>query len=396
MAEGKTFDIPEAGFKWFKEKLEKLGKRAERLVGEKLFLTVVGFHREEDKTSRFYNQKIMEVFVAFPEPKLNGWEFVAQIDHANEVGNVIRSLGDEDLPEIYRTRGPECDHCEKNRRRRDSFIVYHAETGEYKQVGTSCLKDFLGHGDAEKWAKVAQMIAGVGELARTSYNTGHTGALQDLRWYNTEDFCAAAAQSILDRGWVSKKVAREGGRESTCSDAWNLYHNHAKITDEAKDLAERALEWARSLDGQNISDYEHNCYVIGNAEAIEARSAGIAASIVGVYQRKNRPVRPNTGVSDYYGIEGQRFERNVTLEIVSECEMSTRHVFKDEDGNVFVWFASGASLRQHKGNKIRIKGTIKRHNLFRGTKQNLVNRVKVIEVFDEQGLPQSYNECPIL
>jgi hypothetical protein len=390
--EGKVYEIPKPGLKWFQDKLTKLGKRAEKLVGEKLTFMVVGYHREEDKNSKFYNEQIIEVFVAFPEPKLNGWTFAARIDHANEVGNIVRTVGDIELPEIYRHREPICDHCGYKRKRRDSFVVFHEETQEYKQVGTSCLKDFLGHGDAEKWAKVAEMIASIGEIHRTGCGI-YSSELEDRRWFNVDDFCAAAAQAVLDYGWTSRKAAEQGGRTSTASRTWHYMHDaHApQITEEARDLAEKALEAARAYrDKPDMNDYEHNCWVIASTDAMEARSAGIAASIVGVYYMKNqaRKAAPK-GPSSYQGMIGQKVEINAMLTGVFAGEFSTTHKFVDDAGNHYVWFASSENLGRYRGRRLRIKGTIKAHQEFRGVKQTQLSRCKLIEVFDEAGVPQS-------
>lgn len=398
MPEGKVYEIPKPGLKWFQDKLTKLGKRAEKLVGEKLTFMVVGYHREEDKNSKFYNEQIMEVFVAFPEPKLNGWQFAARIDHANEVGNVVRTVGDIDLPEIYRNREPICDHCNFKRKRRDSFVVFHEETQEFKQVGTNCLKDFLGHGDAEKWAKVAEMIASIGELHRSARGIGYAG-MEDRRWFNVEDYCAAAAQAVLDYGWVSRKIADEKSISSTASRAWHYFHERHEhhVTDAARELAEKALEAARAYnDKPQMNDYEHNCWVIASTDAMEARSAGIAASIVGVYYMRNRPrTDAPTGTSEFQGLVGAKLECNVTLTGVFDGEFSVRHTFVDDAGNNYVWFATSENLGRYRGRKLRIKGTVKAHNEFRGVKQTLINRVKVIEVFDDEGIPQSSKQCPL-
>jgi hypothetical protein len=399
MPEGKVYEIPKPGLKWFQEKLTKLGKRAEKLVGEKLTFMVVGYHREENKDSKFYNEQIMEVFVAFPEPKLNGWTFAARIDHANEVGNVVRPVGDIFLPEIYRHREPICDHCGYKRKRRDSFVVFHEETNEYKQVGTSCLKDFLGHGDAEKWAKVAEMIASIGELQRTGYGIGYRG-MEDRRRFNTEDFCSAAAQAVLDYGWTSRKSAEQGGHTSTASRAWHYLHDKhfGHITDKARELAEKALEAARAYrDKPEMNDYEHNCWVIASTDAMEARSAGIAASIVGVYYMRNQAHKAAPkGPSEHQGMLGQKVEVNVMLTGVFAGEFSTTHKFVDDAGNHYVWFASAENLGRYRGRRLRLKGTIKSHTEFRGVKQTQLCRCKVIEVFDDTGVPQSTKLAGVL
>jgi hypothetical protein len=372
MAEGKVYNIPAAGFEWFKTKMETLAKRAKRLTGERLFLTVVGFHKEEDTSSSFHGQRIQEVFVAFPEPKLAGWEFVARIDHGHETGNIVRATGLRDLPTEYRDSDPVCDHCGHKRRRRDTFVVFNEETNSYKQVGSSCLKDFLGHGDADKWAKMAELIASIGEFATGSRNTGFTGYVQDHRWIGTEMFLEMAAESILERGFTSKKTGWESGRKTTSEDAFARMSTSLHIPSEAaRNLAQAARDWAQGLTG-DLSDYEHNCYVVANSEGLEPRSLGIAASIVGVYYSR---MAPKGQASGHMGVVGERLEIEVTVDEVRTLEFSFLHKMHDGFGNSYTWFATKPLLRPHLGKSVRIKGSVKKHDEFKGNKTTLLTRV---------------------
>ena len=375
MAEGKTFEIPAAGFDWFKEQMTRLGKRAKKLTGDRLFMTVVGFHFEESKDSKFFNQKIMEVFVACPEPKLAGWEFVARIDHANEDGNIVRTTDVRPLPEQYRNSEPVCDHCGHKRRRRDTFVVFNEAEG-FKQVGSSCLKDFLGHGDADKWAKLAELIASMGELKRIAWNKGEDGsALVDHRWIGTEMFLQLCAESILDRGWTSRKRSNETGRDSTADDVFARMHDKLPlISDAARNLAIAARDWACELEGE-LTDYEHNIKVVALSECLEPRSTGIAASIVGSYYAKNQPKGTS---STFQGVKGQKLEIEVTVDEVRSLEFSYLCRMRDGHGNRFTWFATKPVLREHVGKAVKIRGTVKDHNDYKGMKSTVLTRVKAL------------------
>lgn len=369
MAEGQTYNIPATRFEWFKEKLAGLSKKALKLTGQRSFITVVGFHKEEDNTSKFFGEKIMEVFVALPTPKLEGWEFVARIDHANEAGNIIRMTGLRDLPLEYRESHPNCDHCGHNRRRRDTFVVFHEEQG-FKQVGSSCLKDFVGHGDADRIAKLAELISTVRGYVRGSYEED----LRDNRWIATETYLAYAAQEILDHGFMSRKLANERNCPSSADEAFTAYNTRKTFpTSAAKDLAEAALNWAMNLDetDEPLNNYLHNCWVVANAPALEARSLGIAASIVGVYYRDQKP-KP-AAVSQHLGTVGQKLE--IDVEVIDTRILdsgSTLVTMHDPKGNVLKWFSSNKTPTR--GLKTRIKATVKAHNTFRGRHETILTR----------------------
>lgn len=49
--------------------------------------------------------------------------------------------------------------------------------------------------------------------------------------------------------------------------------------------------------------------------------------------------------------------------------------FRDNDGNLFTWFAAGHSDLE-RGDRISIKGTVKDHDTYRGVKQTILTRCK--------------------
>ena len=374
MAEGKVYDIPAARFDWFKDQLDKLGRKAKKLNGDRLFLTKVGFHMEEDKASRWHGQRIMEVFVACPEPKLEGWEFIARIDHANEAGNIVRTTGLRDLPTEYRNSDPVCDHCGHKRRRRDTFVVFHNDHG-FKQVGSSCLRDFMGHGDADRIAKLAELLASIRSYARGSYDGDFD--LADNRFIHTEAYLAFVAQEVLTHGFVSRKMSNETGFTATADRAFTAYSHHAVITQEARDLATAALNWALELDesGEQLNDYLHNCWVVANAPGLEPRSLGIAASIVGVYHRNQQPKA--TTASKHVGAVGQKVE--IDLQILETRLLdsgSTLNIMRDQQGSVVKWFSSNGGFSRKRGQTIRVAGTVKAHGTYKGVAETILTRCK--------------------
>jgi hypothetical protein len=367
MAEGQVYDIPEAGLDWLKGKVAKLSKKIEKLGGEKLYLTVVGFHFEGETAKR----KMWEVFLAVPEIKLAGWEFMARLDHTDE-GTILRKLTTEELPTRYRDASPVCDHCQFKRRRRDTFVVRHCETGEFKQVGSSCLKDFLGHESADKLAKIAEIVSNMSSVIQ--YARGFSSL--NNRYIDVQAYCEEAAVCILGSGWVSKARAKQEGCISTAEKANNAMHWRHGVSDEAATLAKNALEWAAHLEGE-LSDYEHNIKVIASTDCMEERSTGIAASIVGVYWVRQQ--KSYVFESTFQGRVGETITRDVTLRQVQSLQNSTRFQFTDDDGNVYTWFASSDVLRARKDQTFKISGVVKDHVVFRDVKQTLINRVTALD-----------------
>lgn len=73
---------------------------------------------------------------------VNDWEFIATIEHSKPI-NIIRSFRPEvQIPESYYTADTRCDRCNTKRNRKDTYLIRNTITGEFKQVGKTCLKDF--------------------------------------------------------------------------------------------------------------------------------------------------------------------------------------------------------------------------------------------------------------
>jgi hypothetical protein len=380
---GATFQIPDQNLVKLRAEIDKLGKRAEKLTGERIRLMVLGFNdtKHEDGTvSRYW-----DVFVSGPEPKLNGFTFIARVDHANEVGNIIRSVPGEYVPQRYRNAPGNCEHCGHDRYRRDTFLVKEEETGQVVQVGSSCLKDYVGHGDPQATAKLAELYGYANELA------GYHGEREvgvDHRFLDVESFGAHTMAMCRLYGWTPKSRADEDHRPTSMLALDNMFpqpqETATEVTDEDHTRAQQALEWIQSQDAAD-SDWVYNCSVVAASGVMEMRSAGLAASIFGVWFKKNVEEAAqyiNTQNSEYVGRVKERMDLTVrvlfTKVIDSVYGTSTMHKMADENGNLFVWFNSGRGDLV-KGRTYNIKGTVKAHQEYQGVKQTMLNRVKVQE-----------------
>lgn len=285
------FYIPAANFPKFEREIEKLSRRSMKLIGKPIRPVVYARTKEEISKGCFID--IIETFIDAEVPVLNGWTFCARIDHSNDIGNVIRTVPNLSgaLPGRFRTAAADCQHCNVKRLRRDTFVVRNDETGEFKQIGSTCLVDFFGH-DPMAAAKMAEYLGYAAEIGRASMERGEA-ALADRRWINLEEYLVHTASVVREFGWVSAKAARENPTtlratrdRAFCSMA---EHNDVVLGAEDRALADAALAWARGLEDQEVkSDFVHNVLVIANAVYIEERSMGIAAAIVGIYHQNQR------------------------------------------------------------------------------------------------------------
>jgi hypothetical protein len=389
------YKIPKENLPKFQKQLEKLSKKAQKLTGETIFF--VPFNTITEKLGDGYVREYVEILLnGFEPPKLNGWSFVARVDHANEVGNIVRPVPGFVVPEQYRT-SCQCDHCKINRYRRDTYLVQHEDTGEIKQVGSSCLKDFLGHQHPEKIAKMAELLGYAEEFARGAMQIG-----EDRRYIDLEAYLAHVAMHIDEYGYMSlsaaKKINATKEHESemvqtTASRALLTLFPHPKADvvvpeDKHFELAQKAIEWAANLgeDGTELNDYQYNIHVLAASGMIEFRSTGYASSIVGTYMREHDlfPKKEEKNVNSVHvGAVGDKLECEVEFKS-SFYKHGVNggfyiHKFVDANGNILVWM-TGTSVDADIGTKMKLRASVKDHGEFKGEKNTMLTRCKVTKI----------------
>lgn len=305
-----TYKIYEENLAGLVTRLERLNKRGARLGATPITWTVISHEDVPVEGKPGLVERLVNLDVTGETPKFNGWSFVGTLNHTVE-GNMIRAVPGVEVPVTYRDRRPGCDHCQCDRNRRDTYIVRH-DDGTYKQVGSNCLKDFLGHTDPSKLAAWAELVLGAFETCAGA--TGRGGnAIYIYRIDLPEYLNYVAEQVIRDGRFITRKMANENEKLTPTSVlAMNQFSRHdftGKPSDAAVKLATDAREYVlrkyaphlaetgtddelkRSMlsyltnRNDSLSDFEHNLLVAASCEAIEPKMAGVAAYIIEAYRR---------------------------------------------------------------------------------------------------------------
>ena len=334
---------------------------------------------------------------------VNGWEMVASVEHT-ENGNIFsKALTDVEIPEKYRTTQPICEHCNVNRHRKHLFIVRNTETGEFRQVGKSCLMDYTNGMSAE----FAAFMASCREVfERAVVYVPEGGSYEE--YYDTESVLRYGAEVVRHFGYVSSsEIYATSTKERTM-----LYYlvdtgriTHPVLVSEARKdmrsvgfdsdseqsvkLAKDALEWIKTQEAS--SDYMHNLKVVTSLPYTNSKRAGILVSLLPVYKkelarqaaikRKEEQLKRERK-SEWVGEVGKRIDIDVES-VISICSWSnsfdgynvnTTFLYKiiDVNGNVFIW-----KTQKVLDNVNAIKGTVKEHSDYKGIKQTVLTRCKV-------------------
>lgn len=326
---------------------------------------------------------------------LNGWKVVASLERT-QTGNIIRAICGEEIPVLYRTREAICDHCQTSRNRKETFIVKNLETGEFRQVGKSCLKDYTGI-DAEGVIAALNAVKYVKEFnPDDEFVRIPTG-----RWVNPKTFVAFAIECVRCFGFVKKTPGE--WENSTAGRAHNLYKASCGISvpsdveklykslrergfnpdsKSVKEQAEKAIAWAREIDSNTCNEYLHNLKAVCGKSVVTYSDFGLLASLPSAYDRataRNAEQAKQAESSSWIGQVGDK----VTLRIASakcvtsyETMYGTTFIFQfvDNGGNTVIWKTS----KEINTDQVKeLRGTVKAHTEYKDIKQTELTRCKV-------------------
>lgn len=391
--------IHEANIEKVEDRISKIEKKCKKFgctfnyerVGEE-------FRNVSDIPGQPNIQKFIEIEVE-GVAVINDWELVAKIDH--EPGGCIISKVDFDaqIPEKYMLSDYcVCEHCNSNRRRKVVYILRNMQTGEFKQVGSSCLKDFTGALDAENAARYFSFFD---ELVE---NDGVYIAGSGSPYYKIKDYLRYCVECVDKFGWYNSS-----SQYSTANRAWDYFaykelnmsgmrkasEIEAEMEDANFDASEEhhgakvdsIIEFVKNM--EDASSYVISIKSLANSDYFRSKFTGFVASMVICYnkeverreaERKQKEAAENNP-SKFIGNIGDKLEADFNeFDIVTSWEgyygITWVYKFVTTDGNILIWKTS-KWIPSDETKKGHVKFTVKDHNEFRGINQTEVTRCRI-------------------
>lgn len=367
----------------------------EAIVGESFDGTpVIIGHRPVKRT--FYTVRVTGGY-----PHLSGWHFVAKAE-PTPFGTLVSTFPGETTPESFRETDLHCDHCGVERRRGLVYVLRH-DDGRYVQVGSTCIKDFLG---SDKTPDALATAAQFGSLLR-EYLAGESDEFERSGYgiatpqVDAVEFLSVVSAFSRQFGFVTGKQAQELGATATGRRAWQYltWSNQARrehedngfegVNDEDVSRAETVVVWARALPGK--SEFENNMRIAASLDYVAEKTVGVLGYAIEAFRREvekalrarheaevkaTRPA-PSTPYAAEVG------ERKVfgPLKVVrvrdfdGDYGVSRLVSTLDAEGREICTFTSGGwAFNVDEGDEITIKGTVKEHGSFNGTPQTKLTR----------------------
>lgn len=368
----------------FKEKLEKFVKKYKiDYVYEESDSYIC-----EDKESPRFGLYLVDINVE-AEYKLGDYSFVASFEWVDEAKENLIKKASEDIyvPAEYKTRRA-CDHCGTNRYRKSTVLLKSNETGEYVQVGKSCLKDYTG----VNMISYASFLSFYDTLDSYIEDCEKKGFNYAQRMYEVDDILEQTIERVKRNGYIAKQKSWELDCDSTASVVFKIISGYIEyysgklayerytVSDETKAEVLAIKEFFRNY--EESSDYVNNLKTLMNTTWVDGNNLGLVVSAVGMRARlESQKVEKETKIpSEHVGNIGERitFRAKPIVLYTGENTYGFFAIYKMMvNNNVIVWKTS-TGLNSEK--EYDFTATIKSHDEYRNEKQTSVTRCRVKEV----------------
>jgi hypothetical protein len=328
------------------------------------------------------------------------------------IGKIAHDIAGTDVREVpgftidpsFRTR-QHCDHCNKIRRRGKYVVFADVATGTQLQVGSTCVKDFVGHSPERLlgWLDMVQSLRAHDDVNSEYDDTNDSfgsGGSRGLVLYSRELVIGGTIQQVTNHGFISRRKMQEvldsnptATIVTTAIEVTDQVYNHYRhdqyhkkliVAQHHIDAIDPFTQWVNTKDTTETFWFNVNQAV--NNTGVAFRQIAYIAAAVAMWRRETSQIaeRPARLVSEYFGNVGDRVElSNLTIQRTMTFGSSFGPVHMviatAESGVVFTWTSTTKSAHDLKQDAvISLKGSIKEHREYKGTKQTVLTRCKVV------------------
>jgi len=389
-----TYTIHKSEVKKVEKAIKAINKKAAKIGCSPIVLTFGNETKVQRTTDygRKYFLFMIDATVQYEIPKIDGWELICAFDiyhnPKTEKDTVLTSTVPNKTvpPQFLNKTEIHCDHCGHTRRRTHSMLMFHAESGDYAEVGSTCIKDFFGHDPT-------------GLLLYAGFDLDvHFKDMDDEDFYPSAGYghsamdlhetLAYTSATIRKFGWTSKKVAYEKSitptAEITLTQMFpppNMrWEDKIDLQERDNEIAEQTIEYFEKLDPPLSNDYLWNCKKLAELGYVPVKHMGIICSMIPVYQRHLADLKAAEGdTSEFVGNVKDRLKlipATVTFKkyIPSDFGTSSLYIFQGADGNTYKCFYTGTTWDFEMDDKVLVTGTVKKHDEFKGRKSTMLTR----------------------
>lgn len=376
--------------------IEKANRRLERFgITERFEATIEKYVKEkiDSLTGLKSFEERIKVEISTPSIAYEGYRFIALIERSDSDKDsfIVRTARDAEL-DGWRPDSMYCDHCKRSQSRAKTFVVRHEDSDDLIQLGSSCVKGYLGVRPEGLWAIGADIMEKVDEEFSSSPSFSPLDEVEEV-------LAIALNETNDGNGYVS---ARSYDGVPTVSTVSEILHPSSRLKQ-----AERTALNARRADAQvrredarafkaqlseitEANDWMQNIKTIAEGDYVSSRNLGLlVSSVVILRKEKERKIREAAPKSiGYIGeigepvkglevlVEGLRFFPGFNHYTGYE-ETRTMVKLRDNDGKIAVWWTTSDVDEELEGKTVTLSGgRVKNHDHYRGDDQTILTRVK--------------------
>lgn len=320
-------------------------------------------------------QSEYSVLVIEGEPvKYNGWQFVGVAEFIEGKALTKSIAGGVEIKSSDVQVGY-CEHCKKIRSRSKVIFVQNEE-GKLSQVGSSCVKDFLG------WEFSASAL--VTEEDFEEEFGGFSGG--SYSGFDTLSVLALAVCAVEKVGFVpsgsglsTKEIVWEklvGGTYGL--NKWKEIIGQ-EVTDAHREKAQELREFGKGFEGD--SSYAENVRLVSGLTFQKYNTVGILVSLLKAAQRQAEPkIEKKVYKSEILAPVGEKVEVEVTVlsENTFESQFGLTTLYTFESGEYQLKWFSSRGLNVEIGTKFTLKGTVKGTDEYKGAFSTVLTRCKAV------------------
>jgi hypothetical protein len=202
---------------------------------------------DSDGEYETYIEKVFDITFSVEQSiKMAGdWKVVACINH--EEGVISQIDVDIELPTRFSPKIDKCDHCGKSFPRVKSFVIVN-EKGEFRQLGKSCMRQFLGVNPVsyismfEAVSKFSNYVIGLG------YAKNHKGSqrLSNLA-YNVSDIIRLIIGQVARDGQFVKAEWETVEEEYTARGRWGRTYSDTRTRNVRTNKGEATIDKVKDM-----------------------------------------------------------------------------------------------------------------------------------------------------
>jgi hypothetical protein len=333
----------------------------------------------------------VEVVIEGDVPKHNGWRLIASVSNLNGTAVFMTVPGEHVSIERMKNINPQaCDHCGINRQRNETHLIEH-EDGKVLQMGSTCIKDFLGWDITSVLAfwrdlnTIREPREDFGSYVRPEYNVEHVirvacDVVSVDGKYKKSEYPDATRSTVMD---IIDPI-REFARTREYRLMVEKYKSQPARAQAIYDATMQAWSEVTPAD-LNRSEWMYNLSIIMNQTYVTSRYIGILVSIVTMGMKRIDAVAQAPKVAKTERVWVGDVNGKVSVDVIitdikyidSNYGGSWLITMQDADGNLLKWFASSKPAGIIKDVNARVVGTVKKHDTYNGVKSTMLTRCKM-------------------